>query len=401
MKSRINILYIYHVSTFGGGSFCLLNIVKKLDRENFNPIVLLKKTGPLSSELEKLGVTVYFEKTISTVPYNRGIFKKGAFTQILKMIFSLSKIKYWIQKTNADIIHINTMMMYPYAISAQNLGKKVIIHVREHWPKDENKYQFKIAHKVISKYTDKIIAINKSSAEIINLPHKTEIIYDWIDFENRDNFMDFEKIIGADHKLIKTFLFLGGMQKIKGALEVVEVFSEYIHKDNVRLLFVGCEDKNFDHKGYQAKIKSILRLIDRPVYSDKIKKIAQKDERIVFLPATNHVKSLIEQSFCLVSYFTIPHANLPIAEATWLGVPTISANTPESIEYCADAKSTLLFEINNKEEFKNTLLFAIRNEKFINTNASIKMTVIRDKFDPVNNSALLNKVYIDLLNNTN
>ena len=84
--------------------------------------------------------------------------------------------------------------------------------------------------------------------------------------------MDFEKIIGADHKSIKTYLFLGGMQKIKGALEVVEVFSEYIHEDNVRLLFVGCEDKNFDLKGYQAKIKSILRLIGRPVYSDKIKK---------------------------------------------------------------------------------------------------------------------------------
>ena len=61
----------------------------------------------------------------------------------------------------------------------------------------------------------------------------------------------------------------------------------------------------------------------------------------------------------------------------------------------------MLFEINNREEFKNTLLFAIRNEKFINTNASVKMTVIRDKFDPFNNNALLNKVYIDLLNNTN
>ena len=399
MKSKINILYIYHVSTFGGGSFCLLNIVKKLDRENFNPIVLLKKTGPLCSELEKLGVTVYFEKTISTVPYNRGIFKKEAFTQILKIIFSLSKIKFWIQKTNADIIHINTMMMYPYAINAHNLGKKVIIHVRENWPKDENKFQFNIAKRVISKYTDKIIAINESSAEIINLPHKTEIIYDWIDFENRDNFIEFEKIIGTDHKSIKTYLFLGGMQKIKGALEVVEVFSKYIHEDNVRLLFVGCEDKNFDNNGCQAKIKSILRLIGRPVYSDKIKKIAQKDDRIVFLPATNHVKSLIEQSFCLVSYFTIPHANLPTAEATWLGVPSIAAKTPESIEYCADAKSTLLFEINNKEEFKNALLFTIRNEKFINTNASVKMTVIRDKFDPVKNSALLNKVYINLLNN--
>lgn len=397
MITKINILYIFHVSTFGGGSFCLLNMIKKLDRDFFNPIVLLKNNGPLCIELEKLGATVVLEKTISTVPYNRAILKFDSLKQIISVLYSLKKVKYWIKKTNADIVHINTMMMYPYAIPARNLGKKVIIHIREHWPENENKFQLKIAKKIIEQYSDKIIAINKTSATIIGLPHKTEVIYDWIDFGERDEPLDFEYLIGSDFKLTKPFLFLGGMQIIKGALEVVTIFTEQIHEKNARLIFVGCKDKKFDYKGTKGKIKALLRLIGFPVFSDKIKLLAEKDKRIIFLPATNQVKTLIEQSYCVVSFFTIPHANLPLAEAAWLGKPSIAVNTPEAKEYSDDGKAALLFTMKDKVDFKNKILFALENEALINGNAINGISNIREKFDPSRNSNLLNMIYKELV----
>ena len=67
MLAKIKILYIFHVSVIGGGSFCLLNIIKQLDKNTYTPIVLLKSDGPLAVELKKIGATVYFEKSISTV----------------------------------------------------------------------------------------------------------------------------------------------------------------------------------------------------------------------------------------------------------------------------------------------------------------------------------------------
>lgn len=397
MKSKTNIIYIFHVSSIGGGSFCLLNLIKRLDREIFNPIILLKEYGPLCIELEKLGATVYLEKWLSIVPYNVSLLKISSIRQIFSILKSLKRVSYWIKETNADIVHINTMMMYPYLLSAHKLDKKVVIHIREHWPNSEHQFQFKIAKKVIQRYSDKIIAINETSAAMIGANKKTQVIYDWIDFENRDGKIDFVKLFGCDYKSFKIFLFLGGTNWIKGALEVVEVFTNYISSEDTRLLLVGCDNKNLVFQGIIGSIKKNLSFFNYYRYKDKVKLLAQKDNRIVFLPLTYHVKSLIEQSFCVVSFFTIPHANLPLAEATWLGKPSIAANTPEAKEYSDGGRAALLFNMKNKEDFKSKLSFALENEALINKNAMKGMSNIQKKFDPIRNSELLNKIYKDLV----
>ena len=379
----------------------MLSLIKKLDRVHFNPIVLLKEKGPLSIELGKIGVTVFFEKTITVVPYNRSILEINSIKQYLLILLSLRKIKYWIKKTDADIVHINTMMMYPYALPAYKLGKKVVVHVREHWPKGEHMIQFKIARRFIEKYSNKIIAINGTSAEIIGIPHKTEVVYNWVDFDDRNKNIDLNKLFGEDVKSLKIILFLGGTQRIKGALEVVDVFSNQIHNKEARLLFVGCDKKEIDIQGFKGIIKNILHFFNYYTYSDKIKLIAQKDDRIIFLPSTNQVKSLIEQSYCVVSFFTIPHANSPIAEATWLGKPSIAVDTPEAKDYSDNGKAALLFNMNNKEEFKSKIIFALENEKLINYNAIDGMRNIQEKFDPAINSKLQNTIYMDLIKSSN
>lgn len=397
MKSRVNILYIYHVSSIGGGSFCLLNIIKKLDKELYNPIILLKENGPLCVELEKLGANVFFEKTISIVPYNRSLLELNSIKTICSILISLKKVRYWIKKLDVDIVHINTMMMYPYLYIAHGLRKKVVIHIREHWPQNEHRGQLKFAQKTIKKYSDKIIAINEFSSRLIGDIDKTQVIYDWIDFENRDEKIDFVKLFGEDFKSLKIFLFLGGTMQIKGALEVVDVFFNQILSPNARLLLVGCENKEVEYNGFKGSIKKVLGKFNYNTYSNKVKLLAQKDNRIVFIPTTYQVKSLIEQSFCVVSFFTIPHANLAIAESTWLGKLSIAADTHEAKEYTADGKAALLFEINNKEGLKTEILFALEHEGFNIANQIIGKSIIRDKFDPVRNAKLLNKLYEDML----
>lgn len=396
MSSKVNILYIFHVSSIGGGSFCLLNMVRKLDRQLFNPIVLLKEDGPLRLELEKIGATVYFEKAISIVPYNRSIYKIDSLRLFFSILLSIHKVKNWIQKTNADIVHINTMMMYPYLFSVYILGKKSVIHIREHWPVNEHRFQFKLAQKVICRLSDRIIAINNTSANLIGLTDKTQVIYDWIDFENRDQKVDFVELFGKNVDKLKIFLFLGGTIWLKGALEVVDVFSSKILSKDARLLVVGSDTKDLDFVGIRGFGKKILGSLNYHTYTHKVKLLSQKDDRIIFIPSTYQVKSLIEQSFCVVSFFTIPHANLPIAESTWLGKPSISAYTPEAVEYAANCPAALLFEMCNKEDFEAKMIYALDNSKLINNQALDGKREIREMFDPIRNSELLNQLYKNL-----
>ena len=394
---KINILYIFHVSTFGGGSLCLLNLVKELNKEKFNPIVLLKSFGPLCEELEKVGATVFIEPSITTVPYNRPLFKLISIKQIIAMLLSIKKVKHWIKDTEANIIHINTMMMYPYAIPAYKLQRKVIIHVREHWPVKENIFQLNFARKIIEKYSNLVIAINKTSANIINLPHKTEIIYDWIDLNKRDKFIDFKTIFGKEYKKLKVFLFLGGIQRTKGALQVVKVFYENLKYKDARLLFVGSDSKEILYIGWKGTLKKILHFFKIFTYSDKIKKIMQKDDRIMCISSTNQVKSLFEQSYCTVVFPTIPHAIIPIAEAIYLGKPVLSAETPEAIEYSNQGEGAKLFKINSIVEFQKEFIYMYNNEEIINKKAQLNSKYIQEFFSKEKNSNKLNQLYNRIL----
>lgn len=399
MNSKIKILYVFHTSIIGGGSYCLLSIIKNLDKNRYTPIVLLRDKGPLVDELLKAGAIVYFENTLSTVPYNSSLFSLNSIKQIISIIFSFRNIYGWIKRTNAEIVHYNTMMMYPYLLASHASKIKSVIHMRENWPDTEHQLQFSIARKTIKKYADRIIVINNTSANILNIPDKTTVVYDSIDFSNRNKSYDFSKVFGTDFLSNKIFVFLGGINPQKGTLSVVETFSSRFKDENLRLLVVGADVLEPSKKSFKSFILSLLSLFNYHTYTDKVKRIAELDHRIKLVPSTYHVKSIIEQSYCVLSFFTIPHANLMLAESIFLEKPVIAASTLEAIEYSNNGEAALLFEMNNQLEFENKINYILNNyEDFINFKLKTGAVVVQNLFDNKKNSLLLNQVYTNLIN---
>ena len=394
---KTKILYVFHVSAIGGGSFCLLNMIKVLDTEKFEAVVCLKSKGPLVDELNKLGVKAIIKPFLNTVPYNRSLMRYSSIKQILLFLFSMRKFKMFIKELNPDIVHLNTMMMHPYAIAAKKNRSKVVVHAREHWPINENALQLKLARSIIKKYSDKIIAINKTTANILNLPLKTVIVYDWIDFEDREKAIPFRLLFGEKHDELKVLLFLGGLQKIKGSLDIAIFFNEVISNKDLRLLIVGGNSKEIDYSGMKGILKRTMKLFNFYSYSDKIKRIAQKDDRIVLIPPSHQVKSLFEQSYCTIAYPTVPHAILPIAEAIFLGKPVLSARTQEALEYSNEGKGATLFELNNKEDFLLKLKYVLESSEEIEQNALDSCEYIKEVFSKENNALILNNTYKTLV----
>lgn len=397
MESRIKILYVFHVSEIGGGSFCLLNIIKHLNKKYYQPIVLLREDGPLAKELIELGAIVHFEKSIETVIYNKSLFRFFALKKIYRLTKSLPRIKMWYIKIKPEIVHLNSMMLYPYLYPAHQLGIKTVLHMREHWPKNEHKIQFSFAKRCINKFADKIAAINQTSANILGLNTKTTVIHDYISFSDRNHPYNFGAIFGEEYKNLKIFSFFGGTNWQKGALMVVESFVNHLKDKDIRLLIIGCDSKKIVFKGFRGKIKSILSLFNIYRYSDKVKYIAQQDERIVFISGTYQVKSIIEQSAAVVSSFSIPHANLTMAEASCLGIPSIAADTPEAKEYCNNGKAALLFEMNNESDFLKKMEYYLENQELTQHKAKESIKKMEHLFNPERNSKLLHNLYASLL----
>lgn len=384
------ILFVHHSSEIGGGSYCLLNLLKALDKRKIIPLVLLKNDGPLVEEIKKLGIKVYFLNSLTAVPYNKALFAPQSIRTYYNVYRSLKDFKAILQELDIDILYLNNSMLYPYLRIAKEMEVRTAIHIREHWPAGEHPVQLKWFQKGISENSDRIIAINQYSASMIpGNEYKKVIIYDWIDFTDRDATCDLSRLMGEDVSDKKVFLYTGGMQDMKGVCEVMESFSE-LCGDDCRLLAMGVQMPVFD--GVRGRLKLLMKSVGYKVPSVRIYEALKKDNRIVAVPMTYQMKNIIRQAYCVLSYFKIPHANLILAESIILQTPVIAAKTPEALEYSLDGNLAELCDFLNISEFRRLVSNIDDNVADLKVRLYNSSYLIEQKFDRTNNVDLFNRL---------
>lgn len=382
---------MHQASTIGGGSYCLLNILREIDKSDIQPIACLASDGPLRMEIEKLGIEVVIFPKMAAIPYNRSLWSYSSVRAYWRVKQSSSSFKQLLNDKNIDVVYLNNMMIYKYLKPAKECGCKTILHCREHWPMDEHLTQLQWAQNAVYKYADELIAINNYSASIFP-KKKATIVYDWIDMDSRYESRPMCDILGEDASDKKVYLYTGGVQKIKGAVEVLSAFVNIITDKNARLLIVG-----INPKGEIAWYKQLLSKIGIKSYYCRVMELIKTDSRIKCIPATYMLSHIIQQCYCNLSYFTIPHANLALAEAQIMGCPSIAADNEEAREYSLNGQLSLLFAANNWNAFGNAIKeMDYRHSEFVEK--LYKYTAeIKCKFSKKTNTNNINKVIYNLL----
>lgn len=380
----------------GGGTYCLLNILKEIDRLKYTPVVLLRTKGDLVAEIEKLGIEVHYMPSMSLVPYNQSLLSRGTVSSYIQIQRSLKEFKKILNKINVDAVYFNTMMLSPYLKVAKDIGVKTFIHLREHWPLHEHVYQLKRVQNLIVKYADEIIAINSYSASLIP-GRSVTVVYDWIDMDSRYEYLPFERIIDGYKRNMKVYLFTGGIQEIKGTSEVINLFKHKIQGDDKRLLIVGVDGAP-SRKGIKNIIKFFLSKIGIESYEYKVLNLIKQDYRIICMPSNYSLKHIMQQCYCNLSYFKIPHANLALAESIIIGTVAVAASTPESLEYSDKGKLAILYDIDDEEKLLEKLHYLDENYEIIKSKIVANGYKIKDMFDRRRNSSLLASIYDRLLN---
>lgn len=358
---------MHQTSTIGGGSYCLLNIIQALDSKRFEAVVALRSDGPLVDELRKCKVEVIIFSQMTPIPYNKSLLKIKSIKAYRNADKSGVLLKKILREYKIDIMYLNNMMLCRYLKHAKEVGVKTIVHVREHWPFNEHQRQLKWARKCVYLYADRMIAINRYSAGMF--PDKdSTIVYDWIDMGNRYEEKPFSEIFGEPVDNLKVYLYLGGLLNIKGSTQVLDAFMN-LKDPNARLLVVGV-DPTIKVVTFKDKIKSLLSKIGYNTYEYKVKSRIAKDSRIKCIPSTYNLAHIMEQSYCNLSYFTIPHANLAMAECELMGTPSIAARTDESDEYSLNGSLSVLYNLGDFSGFESS--FIIMDQRYQNIILNLK-----------------------------
>lgn len=385
------ILYVHHVSCIGGASYCLLNLIKALDRSIYEPYVLLKDNGPLVDRLKGENVTVFIMGQLCAIPYNQTLLDWRTVSGYFKVYKSRKTFRRFLRSHYFDLVYLNNMMLYPYL---KEIRSKSIIHIREHWPLNEHSRQLSVAKKYVKKYAARVVAINHYSASMFSeCKDKLDIVYDWVDMSSRrSSNVSFNKIFGEDVTNKKVYLFTGGSNWTKGAKTVVDVFVNEMKGEDKRLLVLGVTSIH-DDSFVKNLVKKTLSLLGRRDYLKDFHNLVESDHRIKCIPSVYEITDILVQSYCNLSFFAIPHANLTMAESIIVGTPSVAAKTSESLEYSKNGRLAVLYELGNTEDYIHAIAKMESNYAKLKNKLNNESKDIAEMFCPEKNIAVINKVY--------
>ena len=368
---KIKILFISHSSAMLGAERSLLLLLKNIDRNHFEPIVILPRFGPLKEKIERLNIKTYKVKS----PWWVSGRKKNVIWTILRLgycvvqeIISLSKLYKIIKKEKIDVIYTNTIVNFSGAIISSIMQKPHIWHIREILVENPDLHFFlpyKVLFKFISRFSNIVITNSYATADQFQsiIPNeKIRVIYNAVDLDEFENILPFPNING-----VKTTDYvvavIGSLQKRKAqddAIKAIKIVKEKI--PNIKLLIVGEGNKKF--KDYLKHLAFKLDVSDNVIFT------GYRDD----VPAIFHHCDLL-----LVPSWNEPFGRVVI-EAMAAGVPVIGANSGGVREIVEDGITGYLVSPKDPTKIAEKIIYLFHHPKLAKKIGNEGKKAVKEKF---------------------
>jgi glycosyltransferase involved in cell wall biosynthesis len=124
-----NVLYLHTTSEIGGSDVSLVELVERLDRERFRPIVALPSDGPLVSRLAAAGCEVLIVGRMRKLTTRRG--RAFFLSFVCNYPFAIWRLARLVSARHVDLVHTNTIHNL-YGIGLALVSRRPHVwHVRE------------------------------------------------------------------------------------------------------------------------------------------------------------------------------------------------------------------------------------------------------------------------------
>lgn len=349
----INILFIHQSVDLYGSDKTLLLLLSKLDKTQFNPVVVLPHEGPLTAALEKENIKVVIAPVLKLhrkmfSPKNMILF----FRQTKKTIATLDALN---NEYKFDLIYSNTLAVLLGMIYAKKRGIKHIWHVHEiivH-PKP-------IAYifpKLLNRYADVVVCNSNATKNNLvkrvgQLESKSIVIHNGIEVDKTASKISTKETFGyAETDIIITLV--GRINRLKGHKWLLKTFVNYLQQNkNVKLLFVGSPVE-----GQEYYLEEVEQFITGNSIQDKVK----------IYPYTSNLNSVWNSTDIAVMPSTEAESfGLVAAEAMLAKKPVIGSNHGGLTEIVVNEKTGYLVEPNNEKALFEAIQKLIENPNLRN-----------------------------------
>jgi len=371
MDKKINLLYISRTSDLTGAENSLLDLINKIDKNLFNPIVVIPdNNGIFYAKLKSNNIkTLILRMSFISITYNP--LRLTYF--LLNIIFINFKFIIVLIKYKINIIICNSFQNSLFILLAKIIAnKKLIIYIKNILDK---RWKKKVRAIICRFFADRVIAVSEKAGEdFLNFyksSKKMKIIYDGIDYNKFIQNVEIENIL--EKKLSKknnylNIINIGNLSELKGQhLLINSILDSRLKKINFNIFLIG--------DVYKKNVIDYKNKLIRMIESNSL------FEKVYMLGFQTNIKDIIYCSDILVHCPTIDDA-FPrvLLEAMSFGKIVIATNVGGIPEIIKDGINGFLCKP-EAGSLAQTILYVCKNFKdliFVRENA---IKTIIDKFD--------------------
>lgn len=365
MKS---VLYIHHSPVFGGASRSLLEVIKSMPSSSVNPYFICAK-GSASEQFEKIsedivtvtGISVFDHSMYSHYRGKRWLVLLRELFFIFPTLIAFIKAKYLWNNVKFSAVHINEISLLP-SVSLAKLffNVPIIVHCRSIQEKTVGKKRRKFFRWFLSKYVDRIVAIDDDCYRSLPLKDRAIVIHNGFTMPK----IDVNDILNK-RKENPNFIvgFVGNMMPLKGIYEYIEAASLFHQQgiENIIFRVIGpC---------YDGKHTLIERIFDITGFRELAsKKVAIKVEELKlsnleFTGFQMDISRYYREMDVLCFPSHLDAVGRPIFEAGFFHVPSIVAVTnPTEDTFIPMETGIQIQEKNAKALFEAVLTLSTNSE---------------------------------------
>lgn len=378
---KINILYFEPSTCYGGSANSLANIIRNLNRENFNSVIVIKNYGPqlkriINAEIIKL--RTYKEPTSKNIISILVFILLGIVPEVFRLICIIYGKK-------IDVVHINTNITssIPAIIAAKLTGLPCICHIRE----TRNLIKREV---IFAKLVNKFIILNSDALKIYKkyIPEKKmTIIYHGLDIDEFNNINPgiLRKEYALDSMpIIET---VGRIVKGKGQKEFVLAAKEVLKiKHLARFIVVG-DSTTEDDKYYQ----NVRELVSENGLN----------ENIIFTGWRDDIKNVLADSDVFVFTSTTYNEGLPntIIEAMALSKVVVSTNIAGPSDIVVDNETGFLVQPEDILAMAKKIIYLLDNPHIAKKMGEAGRKRVEELFDIKKTVKNIEAIYTSVLQN--
>ena len=337
---RMRVLYLAHTLARGGSASSLLHLLSHLPKDEIEPIVLAPP-GPSRPLFEAAGIPVHTIGSFATLDSIAGAPLRGrrALT-VLRAAWALrhsKRLRSVIRELRPDIVHLNDRGLLHAAYVAHQEGVAVVMHARSVLDGEVVWYR-RLSKTVLSRYVDRVIAIDGSVARSLSSLQSCEVVYNPL-----SGFAP-QPASPSQAARITRVTFLSGLLRFKGIWDLLEAAQLLRERQDIVIRIAGANPR--PRAFYMSPLGRFLRAIG--VVEDLERDVASwisrhgLQERVLLMGHLDDADRLLDDTDILVFPSHLNGPGRSVFEAGVRGIPSVVALKDRVEDVVADGQTGLI-----------------------------------------------------------